>query len=359
MRRCAISINQYKIDIYINKIFQHPDGQRRHGHWAGLAQYTGRVPAEGIHLSALDDLIAWGPAPITSQLAAGARREAARLGSVLVDLPYFERFAQAVVNYLIGRPQQTSRWGDTFHHRQPIAIGTWLMQSGCQLAQRAHSPIERERGELIIAFALGYIAHAAVDRSLHPLVNAMARARSQHSGRTVDQEHHEVEKYQSILFHEERFGIDMMGRRFLFNYLDIDFSLLCGRRGASQGGPLWPTLCDALMHTHGESPTLRDFRRWTRSFDDYCLILTSPLGATVVPDHEKLWVRPWVFDAVCFPLRYRHAIQQAQRWADALLAWGRDGVFDTSAERALAAIIPEGSIDPSPESSTTSAAGDT
>lgn len=305
------------------------------------------MPAEGIHLSALDDLIASGPAAITAQLASGSRREAARLGTVLVDLPYFENFAQAVVNYLAGRPQRASRWGDVFHHRSPIAVGRHLMTSGCRLVQRAQSAIERDRGELIIAFALGYIVHAAVDRSMHPMVNFMAQVRSQRSGRSVDQEHHEVEKYQSILFHEERFGLDMMGRLFLYNYLDIDFTLLCGRLGDAQGGPLWSALRAALHSTHGESPDLADFRRWTRSFNSYRLILTSPLGATVVPDHEKRWVRPWAYDAVRFSLRYAEALSQAQRWADVLLAWGRDGRFAHSSE-SLASAIPEGSIDPGP-----------
>lgn len=314
------------------------------------------MPAEGIHLSTLDDLIASGPAAITAQLASGAQREAARLGSVLVDLPYFERFAQAVVHYLRGQPQQSSRWGDVLHHRAPIALGWRLMQAGCQLSQRAASSIDRERGELIIAFAIGYIAHAAVDRSMHPLVNFMAQARSRRSGRTADQEHHEVEKYQSVLFHEERFGIDMMGRRFLYNFLDIDFPLLCGPgrgRGHDRvGGPLWSALHAALLATHGESPSLADFRRWTGSFSDYRLLLASPLGATVVSDHEKRWVRPWVYDAVRFPLRYRQALAQAQRWSDTLLRWGRDGAFDESAQRQLDHAIPEGSIDPGPQADT-------
>jgi hypothetical protein len=314
------------------------------------------VPAEGIHLSALDDLIATGPARCVSRLSAGARREAARLGSVLVDLPYFESFAMAVANYLLRRPQRTSPWGDTMHHTQPIAVGRRLMAAGFAALRAAGGARgAQEQAELVIAFALGYIAHAAVDRSMHPLVNYLAQQRSLRTGRRPDQEHHEVEKYQSILFHEDRFGIDMMGRLFLYNYLDIDFTLLCGRRGQAWG-PLWPALYHALHKTHGIAPTLADFRRWTGSFDDYRLILTSPLGATLVPDYEKLFTRPALYDAVRFPRRYQVAVGAAGDWADALLSYGLALSFeprnDTSAETALQHLIPEGSIDPGPSPDT-------
>lgn len=318
------------------------------------------VPAEGIHLSALDDLIATGPWRCVSRLATGARREAARLGSVLVDLPYFESFAMAVANYLLGRPQRSSPWGDTLHHQQPIAVGRRLMAAGfAELRAAGSAQPAQERAELVIAFALGYIAHAAVDRSMHPLVNYLARQRSERGGRspgrTQDQEHHEVEKYQSILFHEERFGIDMMGRLFLYNYLDIDFSLLCGRRG-ERWGPLWPALYNALYGTHGRAPTLGDFRRWTGSFDDYRLILTSPLGATLVPDYEKLFTRSALYDAVRFPQRYQVAVADAGVWADALLSYGLElsgtDQNDAAAAQALFQQIPEGSIDPGPRPDT-------
>lgn len=275
---------------------------------------------------------------------------------MLVDLPYFESFALAVANYLLGRPQKSSPWGDTLHHQQPIAVGERLMAAGFA-ALRAAGQAEpaRERAELLIAFALGYIAHAAVDRSMHPLVNYLAQGRSQRSGRSKDQEHHEVEKYQSILFHEERFGIDMMGRLFLYNYLDIDFSLLCGQRGQAWG-PLWPALYHALYDTHGQAPTLSDFRRWTGSFDDYRLILTTPLGATLVPDYEKLFTRPALYDAVRFPSRYQAALAQAASWSDTLLAYGLElsGSRSTNeaATSALRRQIPEGSIDPGPQPDT-------
>ena len=311
-------------------------------------EYTLQMPAEGIHLSALDDVIANGPAAITRHLESGPRRAAARLGTLFVDLPYFDRFGHAVLNFLLGRPLHGSAWGDTLHQRMPIALGMHLMRIGSGLAQRSPSSLDREKGALIIAFALGYIAHAAVDRSLHPLVNRMARARSQKTGRPVEQEHHEVEKYQSILFHEERFGIDMMGRQFLFNYLDIDGALLCGPAFQIDGGPLWWAVQEALVCTHGEAPSLDDFRRWTRSLDRYRTLLTSPLGRTLVLDHEKLWERPGLYDAVRFPLRYRHAVQQAVRWTDTLLRWGHDGRFDGSAQHDLLQQIPEGSIDPMP-----------
>jgi hypothetical protein len=60
--------------------------------------------------------------------------------------------------------------------------------------------------------------------------------------------------------------------------------------------------------------------------------------------------RPEVFTAFDFPRRFAEAVAKSRHYLDALGAYLADGVFDESAQAALAAQVPEGSIDPDPTS---------
>src|SRR5262249_12246285 len=132
-----------------------------------------------------------------------ARRAAARLGAVFVDLPYFDRFAWAVLRYALHLPPQASRFGDLFHHRAPIALGRAFGEAAVCLSQQRETA---DSGALLFALAVGYISHAAVDTSMHPMVNRVAKERAAAQRDDPNRQHQEVEKFQSILFHERRFG---------------------------------------------------------------------------------------------------------------------------------------------------------
>ena len=98
------------------------------------------MPAEAVHLSALQDTLAGAAAPLAAATAGPALREAARLGAVFVDLPYFESFPRVLLDYVLKRPQRPSRWGDIFHQRTPIALGRALAES----AAAAPWPVVRQ-----------------------------------------------------------------------------------------------------------------------------------------------------------------------------------------------------------------------
>src|SRR5690242_21371834 len=71
------------------------------------------------------------------------------------------------------------------------------------------------RSDAVAALAIGAASHASIDRSLHPLVNALARrsvAEGTMGHRTHADAHREVEKFQSSLFHEDYLGGPFMGR---------------------------------------------------------------------------------------------------------------------------------------------------
>ena len=74
------------------------------------------MAAEAIHLSALLDTLDRTAASEVSRACREPRlREAARLGSVFVDLPYFRRFPMKALRFALRIPQPPSSWGDIFH----------------------------------------------------------------------------------------------------------------------------------------------------------------------------------------------------------------------------------------------------
>lgn len=296
------------------------------------------MPAEGIHLLALDDTLLAMPATAAATRS-GPLYAAARLGAIFVDLPYFARFGRAVVNYLLGRQQAPSRWGDIFHHQSPIELGRRLGEASARLLA---SSATRDAGQLLGALTLGYVSHAAVDTSMHPMVNRLAHERTARlgAGTTPAQQHHEVEKYQSVLFHEERLGFDMMGDARLPGYIHIDFTPLL------RPGPLADAVAEALRLTHGTAPTAGDFASWTRGYGHYIRILRSPLGKTIVTAKDKQRERPALYDELDFPARFAEAVSLSRRYVEAMSLYLSDGSFDPSAQAALARIMPEGSIDP-------------
>jgi hypothetical protein len=297
------------------------------------------MPAEAIHLSALQDTLAGASAWVTAATARPELREAARLGAVLVDLPYFASFPRVLLDYVLKRPQRPSRWGDIFHHRTPIALGRALAESAAALQRHSAS---RSAGQYLQALALGYFSHAAVDTSAHPQINAMARARARRLGSTPSQEHQEVEKFQSILFHEQRFGFDFMGTATLREHIAIDMRPLLAP------GPINSAFHAALHRCFGEDPGPGPLRSWVSGYRSYVRILVSPLGKTIAPAAAKRRARPELFDAVDFPARFAAAVAQSRRWVETLGSYLQDGRFDDSAQAAFARAIPEGSIDPDP-----------
>ena len=259
------------------------------------------MPAEAIHLSALHDTLTGAGAHAAALTSRPELREAARLGAIFVDLPYFESFPLVLLRYVLHRPQRPSRWGDIFHQRTPVAVGRTLAEVGAQLQRCAAT---RSEGEYLQALAVGYFSHAAVDTSAHPLINALSRERAQRLGSTLGQEHQEVEKFQSILFHEQRFGFDFMGTETLRRHIAIDL------RPLTAPGPIASAVHGVLLRCHGEAPGPARYHSWTSGYRSYVRILVSPLGKTVAPPAAKRRARAELYDRVDFPQRFAAAVSQ-------------------------------------------------
>jgi hypothetical protein len=295
------------------------------------------VPAEAIHLSALMDTLTVLPIPVRRALCAPAGGEAVRAGAMFVDLPYCDRFRRTLVRYVLGVPPQLSPWGDVLHQRAPIALCRGLAEAGARLQRSAAS---REAGAYLVALALGYASHAALDTALHPLVNALAGVRGAALGDPhLIRQHQEVEKFQSVLFHEERHGHDYLGTPVLRDFLAIDWRPLCA-------GPVLQAVLGEMRAALGEAPEPALLRRWTRGYGTYIGVLGGLLGRRVATGAEKERERPALYDAVGFPGRFAAAVGRSVDWVRTLHDYVSDGAFDDSARAELGRRIPEQSLDP-------------
>ena len=282
------------------------------------------MPAEGIHLTALREAMA---APA---LDAGVRKllvrrdDAARFGAILADLPYFHRYAVEVVRYATGRPAQPSAWGAAIHDGGAVALLDELLVVA-----------RRERDDTLGAIALGLASHCAMDRALHPLINALARLHR--GGPTHDASHREVEKFQSICFHERYLGRDTMGTHGITAYLTIHLTSLFDDRTSRLVREAWAAGL-------GSAPTARELAGFVRGYRQHAWLLGTPLGKRIAPPAAKDEARPKYLRGPwgTFEALLEDAIAASVPIIDAAGA----ALHDEAAHARLSALLPRGTIDP-------------
>ena len=287
------------------------------------------MPAEGIHLTALREATA------SPALSPAVRRrlvrhdDAARLGAILVDLPYFHRFTGEVLRYVVGIPAKPSPWGAALHDGGAID----LLHALIEIARR-------ERDDTIAAIALGLASHCAIDRSLHPLINALARLHRE--GKNHDASHREVEKFQSICFHEQYMGRDMMGTPEITSYLAIRMS---------EGLPdrVGLLLLEAWRRALGTAPEAAELNGYVRGYRTHTKLLGSPLGKRLAPRAAKDAAKDRYIEGSwgAFPALLEHAVAASLAVLDATVDVLDANATDVHRARAqLASRLPRGTIDP-------------
>ncbi len=287
------------------------------------------MPAEGIHLTALREAMA-APAldaPVRRRLV--RRDDAARLGAIVPDLPYFDRYAAEVVRYVTGLPARPSRWGAAIHDGGAVA----LLGSLLAIARR-------ERDDVLGAIALGVASHCAIDRALHPLINALARLHR--AGRSHDASHREVEKFQSICFHERYLGRDTMGTPGITAYLTIHLAAQLDDRLSRLVREAW---AEAL----GDAPGARELAGFVRGYRRHARLLGTPLGKRIAPPAAKDEARPRYLHGAwgTFEALLEAAIAGSVEIVNAAGAVLEAGDRDAAAARAaLEGLLPAGTIDP-------------
>ncbi len=284
------------------------------------------MPAEGIHLTSLREA--------GLRLGISARRclvqeeDAARLGAVLHDLPYFDHYLEAVLRYAAKVPPRSSRWGDVVHERAAVPIVFAVLRAA-----------RRARSTRLAAVALGLASHAAIDRQLHPLINALARRHA--DGSTHDAAHREVEKFQSICFHEAYYGADRMGTAAIGRVVQVPMRELFAD----------PLVASAITAAFEESmsapPSLDVLRQMGRGYEQHTAVIGSPLGLLVAPASEKERARPkFLFGAWgTFAQALERAIEASVEVLER--AWAAYEAPDAEAdvEGLLGSILPPGTID--------------
>lgn len=294
------------------------------------------MPAEAVHFSALDDTLLAVPNEVRAALTGAALLPMTRLGAMFVDLPYFESIGLTLFAHVLGSAPRPQPWGDRFHVQCPIALGVRLGEEGARLRARRD---QRDVGHALVALALGYMSHAAVDSVLHPLVNELAAARARARREHPLRQHREVEKFQSVLFHEERHGRDYLGCRELGGFLALDATPLWRR------GPLADTVQEVLRGCLGQAPEQALFQRWARGYGRFVALLSGPLGRHVVSAADKERERPSLYTAVDFPSRYIDAVTRSVDWVLAVWEHLESARFDAAARAALLRRIPEQPLD--------------
>jgi hypothetical protein len=262
---------------------------------------------------------------------------------MFVDMPYFEDFPVVVVKYLLKRPVAVTVWGDRFHYETPVGLGVEFLRGAQRLLER---PSSRSAGEWLLSMALGYFSHLAVDSAIHPSVNRLAQQRALALKDTAARQHSEVEKFQSILYHEERHGFDFMGEPFLAHYIK------------TQPAPIWSesdlsgVVFPALQKVFGRTVTPRTFQNWARGYGQYGALIASFMGKTIAPPKQKELMRPEVYQNKlegAFTDKFHVAVWRSRRYLDAALAFAQKQI----SEERLLQIAPEGSIDNPPYPSET------
>lgn len=287
------------------------------------------MPAEGVHLTALRE------AAFAGALGTAARRcilrfeDVARLGAIGPDLPYFDRYGEELVRYVMRRPSRPSDWGARIHDGGAI-----------QLVAKVLDHARRERSVLLAALAMGLASHACIDRSIHPLVNALARRFAERASH--DASHREVEKFQSILFHERYFGRDTMGTIRIVPLVAVPVRRLMDTTAAG------PALVASYAHAVSDRTSLLPLRRMASGYRMHVGVLASPLGKRVAPPAEKERARPRFLEGPWG--RFERVLEEAIRLSVPVIeaVWAAFEASDRDAADArveLSTLLPEGSIE--------------
>jgi hypothetical protein len=268
------------------------------------------------------------------------REDAARLGALLVDLPYFHRFTGEVVRYLAGIPARPSPWGPALHD-QGGAIA--LLHQLVRIARR-------DRDDTVAAIAIGLASHASIDRALHPLVNSLARRHP--VGRNHDASHREVEKFQSICFHEAYMGRDLMGSPAITSYLTIHLA------GQLAEPTISTQLRTAWVAALGQAPSARELAGFGRGYRRHTQLLGWSVGKRIAPEAAKEAARPrylhgpWGEFASVVAAAVAASVPVLNATAAAIDADDRDF---SSACQVLHRELPAGTIDPAGDDRTLTA----
>lgn len=294
------------------------------------------MPATILHLCAIERL-ARDPRglPAETVRALAEDLEYARFGAALPDLPYFGRLGRELLQRVLRLGVGMPPFAKLFHTAAPVAIGLKL----AELVARG-ALVGREAG---LAVVTGYFVHVALDRELHPLVNAL-QEQHRRFGEGPQAAHRRIEWMQALFWLRETFGRELVGTS--------DFTARCRvlkRRGfpvRGIGKGLFELVRTACAEVLGPAPRKKELDAWVRGLYVYGRVLGSPLGERLMlpgdpsDDYRNLY-RSGDLDVGS---AIEQALFRARMYASRIGLLITRGDFSARARGKFLAELPEGSL---------------
>src|SRR5262249_11541133 len=129
-----------------------------------------------------------------------------------------------------------------------------------------------------LALMAGLISHAALDLTLHPLVNYCARRDTEAFGGHESVHHRLTEKDHALFFHLERLGADPIGTPEFRRLTQVVKAVppLFGPARVEQ--PLLGFMQDAYRGVYGDAPDSATWAGWVRSFRHFGVLAALPIA---------------------------------------------------------------------------------
>jgi hypothetical protein len=224
------------------------------------------MPAATLHLTFVELLADADVAPEV-QGAIRARPRHARLGAMLYDVPFYSNVVLMAIRYGLKRPAEVRPLGTLIHHGGEAA-GLYA-----NLIARLHRAAKVPRAARLALMA-GTASHIALDAAQHDLMRFIARRQMAATGRGDESHHHRLaEKFQSLFFHVDRFGRDIIGtREWLERTRLTEGASLIFRRHEPAVTAAW---LGALRDTYGSAPTVAEWTSQLRAFVHFGVLTSS------------------------------------------------------------------------------------
>lgn len=219
------------------------------------------VPAPPLHVTfgeLVGDTVA---VPRLWRDAVQTARPYARLGAIYHDLPYFIGVVPLCVGYWQEKALEITPWGVRLHRERPGAFAEHLVRT----LRTTEGPLDRSQK---LAFLAGFLSHAILDHTMHPLVNRVAVRQVELLGGEVTHHHRMVEKVHSMFFHLDRFGADVLGSHVMRERIRITDS-----RGVAPHLAAYMT--DLVRAYFGFAPSPREWTRWVRCYQRVSWLLAT------------------------------------------------------------------------------------
>ena len=284
------------------------------------------MPAATLHLTFVELLA---DADIASAVARAirARVRHARLGAMLYDVPFYSNVVLMAIRYGLSRPAEARPLGTLIHHGGD-ATGLYAnLVARLRLADTLPRNVR-------LALLAGAASHIALDAAQHDLMRFIARRQMKAAGKGDESHHHRLaEKFQSLFFHVDRFGRDIIGtREWLERTRLTEGASIVFRRHEPAVTAAW---LGALRDTYGNAPTVAEWSSQLRAFVHFGLLTSgyparrnSQLYGT--PEKRRIYYSNELFH---FPDHMDAATRLAERMLALSLEYYEAGRFDAPRRR--------------------------